>query len=415
MNDFIYKSYFTGMQVKKDMKYNIRILMTVGIYHAFNDGSVVIIPILFPVFKTLFNLSYTQVGIITGGGLLITLLTQILIGGSSDRKNRRILLSVGMLLMSISLLLITQVKGFFTLLLFIFILRFSAGFFHPVGVGWISKTFKKERTDWAMGIQSASGDFGAFIAIISTAFIVEIKDWHYPFYIWTIIGIICMLMGLFLTRNIHDKYLINKNNRFTKSNPRNLFFGEWEMLKRTKIFLPGMILSGAAWGIVVSYLPLLLYEKIALSLSAIGIMISIWLGIGTIVCIFYGEITTIIGRKNIIILSYLTMGVMGFLLTIITNVIILIIIMILLGLSTFLTYPALFSYISEKTDETFEGKIFGYIFTIQLGAGTFLLFLCGVTADLWGIWTPFFILGIFSWLVTIILIFYRKNIMPIKS
>ena len=166
------------------MKDKIKILSTVGIYHSFNDGSVVIIPILFPVFKILFNLSYTQVGIITGGGLLITLITQILIGKSSDRKDRRFLLSIGILLLSCSLLIITQVQGFLTLLLFIFLLRFSAGFFHPVGIGWISKAFKKERIDWAMGIQSALGDFGAFIAILSTAFIVEIKDWSYPFYLW---------------------------------------------------------------------------------------------------------------------------------------------------------------------------------------------------------------------------------------
>jgi len=395
------------------MEDKIKILSTVGLYHAFNDGAVVIIPILFPVFKELFNLTYTQVGIITGGGLLITLLTQVIMGCFSDKKNRRILLTIGILIMSFSLILITQVTGFITLILFIFLLRFGAGFFHPGGIGWISKTFKKERLDWAMGMQSASGDFGAFIGILTTAFIVEITDWAFPFYIWAIIGIICIFIGLSLTRNTHEKYLQNKENN--PENNNNSLFGGWEILKRNKIFIPGLTISGCTWGIIVSYLPLLLDEKTTLSLAIIGAIISIWLGIGTIICIFYGRIAGLLGRKNVVIFSYLIMGVMGFLLTFVTNVFVLIMIMIILGLSTFLTYPALFSYISDKTDETFEGKIYGYIFTIQMAVGTLALFISGFTADIWGIWTPFFILGTLSWFVTIILVVYQKQLNTLKN
>jgi len=415
MDAFINKSYFTEAQAKTDMNEKNRILATVGIYHAFNDGSVVMIPILFPVFKALFDLSYTQIGIITGGGLLITLITQIFIGIASDKKNRRLLLSTGVLLLSASLLIITQVHDFLTLLLFIFIIRFSSGFFHPVGIGWISKIYKKDRIDWAMGIQSASGDFGAFIAILTAAFIVEIKGWSYPFYIWVIIGVLCLITGLSLTYNIKEKYLINMKNIDTKPNPKSSLIREWDLLKKIKLFIPGAIISGSAWGIVVSYLPLLLVERTTLSLTAIGVIISIWLGVGTIFCIFYGKIILFLGRKNVIILSYVLMGLMGLSLTIFTNVIILVIIMILLGISSFLTFPAIFSYVSEKTDETYEGKVFGYIFTVQLGGGTILLFLSGVTSDLWGIWTPFFILGVLSLLIAILLTINQKKIIPIES
>ena len=125
-----------------------RILSTVGIYHAFNDGSIAVIPLLFPIFKVLFNLSYTQIGVITGGGLLIILIAQIFIGRISDRKNFRTLLSIGILLLSGSLLLLTQTQGFLTLLLFIFIVRLSSSFFHPIGIGWVSRVFKKDRLDW---------------------------------------------------------------------------------------------------------------------------------------------------------------------------------------------------------------------------------------------------------------------------
>jgi MFS family permease len=99
---------------------------------------------------------------------------------------------------------------------------------------------------------------------------------------------------------------------------------------------------------------------------------------------------------------------MGLLLTISTSIHIIVIIVILLGLSTFLSFPALFSFVSEATHETSEGKTFGYIFTIQLGFGTVVLFLSGVLADLFGIWIPFALLGGASLFATIMIFSKRK-------
>jgi len=81
---------------------------------------------------------------------------------------------------------------------------------------------------------------------------------------------------------------------------------------------------------------------------------------------------------------------------------------ILLGLSTFLSFPALFSFVSEATHKTVEGKTFGYIFTIQLGVGTVLLFLSGVLADIFGIWIPFALLAVAGLFATILLFSNRK-------
>ncbi len=390
-----------------------KILLTVGIYHAFNDGGVVIISILLPVFKEMFNLSYTDIGIITGGGLLIAFITQFIIGFSSDKRNRRLLLSSGVLILSGSLLIIPQARSFLTLLLFILLLRFASGFYHPTGVGWISKIFKKDRLDWSMGIQSALGDFGAFIGILTTAFIIEIRNWSYPFYLWAIIGIACLLFGLFFTKSIDEKYYYNIINTSIKTKKETSLSKERKLLQKIKLFLPGSIISGASWGIVVNYLPLLLVERTSLSLSLIGVIVSVWIGIGTIVCIFYGKIISFFGRKKIIILSYLTIGIMALLLTIVTNILLLIIILIILGISSFISFPTIFSYVSEKTDEATEGKAFGYIFSFQLGGGTILLFFSGVTADIWGIWTPFFLLGFFSLIVLFILLINQKKLKPL--
>jgi len=391
------------------MKDKNKILLTVGMYHAFNDGAVSVVPLLFPIFKELFDLSYTQIGVLTGGGLLVTLFAQFFIGRISDKKSFRTLLSIGLLILSVSLLLFTQIKGFVTLLLFIFILHFASSFYHPIGIGWISRTFKKDRIDRGMGIQSAFGDLGAFFAILTTLYIAEMQGWVFPFYLWCIIGIGIVVYGSYLTYNIGNEYIVIENNDKTKQSIKEGFLEAFDIFKNIKILIPCFIVSGSAWGIIVSYLPLLLDEKTALPLSTIGAIVSVWIGIGVIICLLYEKIQMFLGRKNTLIFGYLLTGLMGFALAIVTNIALLLLIMVLLGVSTFITFPALFSFVSEKTDKKVEGKTFGYILTIQLGGGTVLLFLSGLLSDLWGIWIPFAVLGFISLFVASLLIVNRNK------
>jgi MFS family permease len=226
--------------------------------------------------------------------------------------------------------------------------------------------------------------------------------------------VLCLLSGLFLTKDTNEN-IENMKKIGEKIKIGKILNNEYELIKKIKLFLPASIISGSTWGIVVSYLPLLLVERTDLSLSLIGIIISIWIGVGTIICIFYGKIYSFFGRRIVVLFAYFTVAVMAFLLTVITHIFLLILIMVLLGISSFLTFPAIFSYVSEITDETIEGKTFAYIFSVQLGGATILLFLSGLTADIWGIWTPFFILGFFSSLTAILFIINLKKIKPISS
>lgn len=390
------------------MNEKIRILSTVSSYHALNDGSVAIIAILFPIFKTIFNLSYTQIGIITGGGLLINIIAQLIIGRISDGKNSRTMLSLGILLISISIFLLTKAQGFYSLILLMFFIRFSSSFFHPIGVGWVSRIFKKHKLDWAMGIQSGFADIGAFIAISTTLYISEITSWDYPLYIWSIGGTIVLLTGIALTRNIKEEYLIVK--KISKRQTVREAINESALfLKKIKLLVPAFILSGSCWGVVVTYLPLLLTERTGLSLASIGLVVSIWIGIGSISSLYYGKICKSFGRKNVIYLSYLTIGITSVLLSYFTNIAIIILIMILLGIAVFITFPALASFVSEITHESIEGKTFGTIFTLQLGGSTLYLFLGGFLSDIFGIWIPFMLLGVTTLLFSGILLLYRKK------
>ncbi|MBS3748340.1 MAG: MFS transporter [Candidatus Thermoplasmatota archaeon] len=389
------------------MKNNIKLLITVCFFHLFNDGVISLVPLLFPVFRTLFNLSYSQIGIITGTGLAVSLFAQFFIGILSDKRNFKTLLLTGMSLLVIALLIFPNIQGFISLFALFILLRFSSSFFHPLGIGLISKRFKKDRLDWAMGIQSALGDLGVFIAIASTLFIAETIGWTYPFYIWTIIGIISIVLGYILTKNI-PKTDLKQQSIHQKKLFKEKIHDYKKIITKLRYYAPMLIISGATWGTTLTYLPLFLDENTPLSLSIIGFIVSLWIGFGTIAAFFYGHLHSKIGRKKIIILCYLTIATMNFFLIINPILSIIPVIVAILGIATFLTFPILFSYVSEITHESNEGKTFGFIFTLQLGGGTFLLYISGFLSDVFGIWIPFIFMAIAS-IVATISIFFKNN------
>jgi MFS family permease len=175
------------------------------------------------------------------------------------------------------------------------------------------------------------------------------------------------------------------------------------------LLTPAFVISGASWGITITYLPLLLDARTTIPLPVIGLLVAMWTGIGSISSLSYGRIRKKINRKKVLTASYFTIGATGLLLSYFTNVYLIIPVLILLGVSLFLTYPALFSFISEVTHETNEGWTFGITFTFQTGGSTVLSFFSGVLSDLYGIWIPFTLLGIISIIFgCILLLRYQK-------
>lgn len=380
-----------------------RILSTVSLIHAVNDGSTAVISILFPIFKEIFHLSYTQVGIITGGGLFIMLIAQLALGRLADGKNVNSFLLTGVLLTSISLVLLSFSTDFLSLICFIFIMRFATSFFHPIGIGWISRTYKKGRLDWAMGIQSGLADLGAFLAILTTLSITQLTHWTVPLYGWACICIIGLLISLALTTHL-NKELVYVPKETKKHTFKEMATDAFHRMKAIRLLIPAFMISGASWGIIITYFPLLLTERTTLSLPVIGFLVALWAGVGSITSLSYGRIRSYVNRKKLLITAYLTIGILSIMLAVFTQIVILILVMILLGIAVFLTYPALFSFVSEVTHESVEGWTFGLTFTFQTGGGTILLFVGGVLSDLFGIWMPFALLGTLALLLVVVLL-----------
>jgi len=321
-----------------------RILFSASLFHAFNDASTVIVPMIFPLlYSQKFIIEkYSDIGIISNLGLLTTFLFQIVIANLAHKFEYKNLLLLSSFGIALSVLLITLSVNMVSMLLFYLLMRSFTSFYHPIGIATVSKTHPDQGLDFAMGIQSGSGNLGVFIAFISAGYLAQNFGWKMPLYVCA--GV-CILLGLMSYFSVRDISLRRKN-------PVRPDFLSWiDALKDIKTYIPGFIFGGACWGTTVYYAPSLFNHKFHVPLGNTGIFLALWIGTGTVMTYFYGYLSKQASRERLSLASLIGSTVFLFVLGISSILGIAAIVLVLFGAFLFLIYPALQSFVAEKVPE----------------------------------------------------------------
>ena len=369
-----------------------------GLYHAANDGTVVAIPALFPLLleeNVLTN--FTQVGILLAVALGVTVVLQIFFGAMSDRGSTRLLLPAGMVIVGVASLFTALAQTFAVLLLFVAIGRIGASVYHPVGISWVGRVFKRD-IDRAMGFQSALGDLGVIVAFASSGYLGLVFGWQVPLLIWGSFALVVALVGYLLTRQVAAESVPREA---PKTPP-------WtQILRRVAHWIVPLTIGGAAYIITIGFGNSLLIQRLGFTGDTANFVIALWIAAGVLAAYSYGRISAALGRFRSLLLAYFIVGVAGLVLSLTPPPALLIPTFLLFGVGLFITYPALFAFISESTEDVIGGATFGIVFGLQLVGGAIAGYAAGVMADAFGIHTPFLLLMglgfvgfLFLWTVT---------------
>jgi len=372
-----------------------KILSTVALYHACNDASVVALPAIFPILYTegVLIRRYSDIGTIILIGLIVAVLFQLVIGHKVKVRHYRRFLAFDTLIVGTSLLLMTLSRNYFMLILFFIGVRLGTSIYHPVGISWISATFRENRLDRAMGLQSAFGDIGVLAAFTSTGFIAEYFGWKIPLFIWGTVNIVALTIGLTVSRGT-----ISKTPTPEEREPVS-----WRRtIGSLKPFIPPILLGGLAWGVTLNYAPSLLNHKLHISMSRTGIILGCWIGAGALSTLFYGRIAMLLGRTRTIMIAYTIILVAAFTLGVSTSIALTIVAFIIYGMSLFITYPALLSFVGSTIDARNRTAAFSIVANTQIIGNSLFTFISGFLSDAFGIHTPFLLLGS----VTLVIVIY---------
>lgn len=353
------------------MKENKRLLWIISFHHACNDGTLMALVALIPLLAVVMNLTYYDVGLL-GFGILITVIIQYAVGRFADRVFSRYLLEVGAALMGISFVLMLFVGTFEGLFLAVISMRVGGAFYHPVGTSWITREYEGPYLETALGVQSGVGNFGVIIALGTSGFLGDLFSWRAPCVLWAFLNLSAVLLGVFM---VEDEKIKTKVVRPEK----NIRSGD--TLGRM-LFLAVPIVTGGALYQVTSYFgPINLTRTGEWSAGGADLIFAIWIGVGTLTSYFFGTLSTRFGKYRLLKLGYLASIISTAVLALTLQWFLIAPTLILFGAFLFVTYPALFSMITEVTGPEERGTAFGLLFGFQLGGGAAAVYACGIIAD----------------------------------
>jgi FSR family fosmidomycin resistance protein-like MFS transporter len=149
----------------------IGILATLSFCHLLNDMMQSLLPAIYPILKTAFNLDFGQIGMITLTNQFTASLLQPLIGLYTDRNPKPYSLAIGMGFTLVGMLLLAGAPHYYTVLVAAALVGFGSSVFHPES-SRIARLASGGRHGFAQSLFQVGGNVGSSFGPLLAAFIV---------------------------------------------------------------------------------------------------------------------------------------------------------------------------------------------------------------------------------------------------
>jgi len=377
-----------------------KILLSASLFHLLNDAATVTVPMILPLLysQQFIIKKYYQIGILSNLALFVTFFFQIIVAVISDKVEYRVMLLLSYAGICLCLAFLTLSSSFAFLLLVFLTMRVFNSFYHPIGVAWVSKTHPSQGIDFAMGIQSGSGNVGVFIAFILSGYLAQHFNWRIPLLAWAASSFLLGSISFLLVRNISSR----------EKDVVKLDFSSWmKTLKRIRIYIPGFAFGGACWGITIYYAPSLLHHKFLVPMGETGLYLGFWIGLGTVIPYFFGFLSQKFGRFKVSLFSVISATLFLFFLGTASLIAIAATSLIFYGAFLFLIYPSFQSFVGNDVPARNQAVAFSLSANVQMLTGAAVALIAGFLSDKFGINSPFLFLAGLGIITSIFYILYR--------
>jgi len=285
--------------------------------------------------------------------------------------------------------LIPFARTFAVLLLLFLLLRIASSFYHPVMIAWISKSRagSGKELDDAMGIQSGSGNLGVILAYLTVGFMAQRWTWKTPLFAWSLFGLVLGAVGLLILRGVSSKADVRPS----------LSPSSWaRSLRGIKRYIPGFFFGGMGWSVTIFYAPSLLNHRFGVPMGRTGLILALWVGLGTITGAGYGVWSRRFGRKRVFLTSLGGAMVSLFLIGFARHQGLAIAGLVAFGGFLLMTYPSLHTFVGSTVPESGQTQAFSWVSNIQLLSGAVISLGAGFLSDAVGIQFPFVLAAVLT-------------------
>ncbi|WP_259066606.1 MFS transporter [Mucilaginibacter sp. X4EP1] len=354
------------------------ILFTISFGHLINDMLQSVIPSIYPVIKTKFHLTFTQIGLITFTYQITASLLQPFVGFYTDKKPRPYSLVIGMCFTLIGLFVASMAASFGSLLAAVSLIGVGSSIFHPESsrVAHLASGGKK---GLAQSIFQLGGNTGSAIGPLLAALIVA--PYGQSNIIWfclaAVLGIIVLLR---ISNWYRDQLVLRASKRISIKDEAQHTLSKKRVIFSLSILLILIFSKYFYLASITSYYTFFLIGKFHLSVQQSQFYLFAFLGAVAAGTLIGGPIGDRFGRKYVIWVSIL--GVAPF--TLLLPYVSLFwtgILSVVIGLILSSAFSAILVYATELVPGK-VGLIAGLFFGLAFGMGGLGSAVLGKLADM---------------------------------
>jgi MFS transporter, FSR family, fosmidomycin resistance protein len=351
------------------------ILFSIAFAHLLNDLIQAVIPAVYPLLKQNYNLTFTQIGLITFSFQLTASILQPFVGYYTDKKSKPYFQFYGMLITLSGLISISFANNFAWIVASVILIGTGSAIFHPESAR-ISNMASGGKRGLAQSIFQVGGNIGTALAPLLVAIIVVPNGQRYLLFF-----VIATLVALFVLSKIAVWYQKNIEIRNSKNSGLiGLHNLSKEKVKKTVFLLLVIIFSKFFYSASLStYYQFYVIEKFHLTLKQAQYHMFIYLFAYALGTILGGPLGDKFGRKHIIFLSVFGAAPFALLLPH-ANLFYTDILMIIIGIIISSAFPAIIVYVQELLPQKI-GLVSGLFYGFAFGMGALGSALLGILAD----------------------------------
>lgn len=280
------------------------ILFALSFSHLLNDSIQALIPAIYPLLKTSFNLTFTQIGLITLTFQMAGSIFQPLVGLYTDRNPKPYSLVVGMSLTLCGLILLAVAPSYLVVLVAAGVIGLGSAVFHPES-SRMARLASGGRHGFAQSLFQVGGNAGTSLGPLLAAWIVVPHGQRYIL-VFTSVA----LVGIMVLSRVGNWYAAHLGERRARSG----FSSQAVPLPRRTLVLSMIVLLTLMFSkffylaSMTNYYTFYLMHKFGISIQQSQVYLFIFLFATAVGTIVGGPVGDRVGRKAVIWISILGMA-----------------------------------------------------------------------------------------------------------
>ena len=365
-------------------------------------------PLILPYFKSEFGLSAVQLGSLNTiqMGVASGLMVVVAYFADTRRHLQIIILVSAILILGICYFGISLLPTYAWTLIWSGLIGLSVALWHPTAMGGLSLKFPKKR-GMALGVHGVGASIGDSLSpIIVGAFIMTFA-WRTVLQFHLIpIAIISIIMWRVLSKN----EVAGQNSKKNSDKNKVDFYTYWTDLKTLiknpqalSVTISNALISGARVA-VLTFLPIYLFDTLGFSSLKMGVYLALLFAMGAISQPIMGILSDRVGRKVILVPSFLILGVLYLLIGSTQNDILLGIIIGILGAFFYPILNIAQAAIMDVGSKDIQSTTMGVSGLVGWPAILVSPIIAGLLVDKYNIEMAFIFAGVISLVSTLILV-----------